>query len=118
MPWLIFLLTLLLPCLLYAQLTGDPKKGEETYVEKCTLCHGAQGAGWDWSKKVEQPPIPVPDLAKTAPGQSDRFLFDIIKGGGEAVGKTRLMPPFGFVLSDKDVWDLVAYIRTLGAKKK
>jgi len=118
MAGLTFLLTLLLPCLLYAQLTGDPKKGEETYVEKCTLCHGAQGAGWDWSKKVEQPPIPVPDLAKTAPGQSDQFLFDIIKGGGEAVGKTRLMPPFSFLLSDKEIWDVVAYIRTLGAKKK
>ena len=118
MAGLAFLLTLLSPCLLYAQLTGDPKKGEEIYVEKCTLCHGAQGAGWDWSKKVEQPPIPVPDLAKSGPAQSDRFLFDIIKGGGEAVGKTRLMPPFSFLLSDKEIWDVVAYIRTLGAKKK
>jgi len=118
MAGLAFLLTLLLPCLLYAQPTGDTKKGEEIYVEKCTLCHGAQGAGWDWSKKVEQPPIPVPDLAKSGPAQSDRFLFDIIKGGGEAVGKTRLMPPFSFLLSDKEIWDVVAYIRTLGAKKK
>ena len=118
MAGLAFLLTLLLPCLLYAQPTGDTKKGEEIYVEKCTLCHGAQGAGWDWSKKVETPPVPVPDLAKTAPDRSDQFLFDIIKGGSEAVGKTRLMPPFSFLLSDKEIWDVVAYIRTLGAKKK
>ena len=118
MAGLTFLLTLLLPCLLYAQLTGDPKKGQEMYQEKCTLCHGAHGQGWDWSKKVERPPIPVPDLAKTAPGHSDRFLFDIIKDGGEAVGKTRFMPPFSFLLSDKEIWDVVAYIRTLGAKKK
>ena len=71
MAWLTFLFTLLLPCLLYAQRAGDPKKGEELYVEKCTLCHGAQGAGWDWSKKVETPPVPVPDPAKTGPAQSD-----------------------------------------------
>ena len=118
MAGLTFLLTLLLPCLLYAQLTGDPKKGEELYVEKCTLCHGSQGAGWDWSKKVEKPPVPVPDLAKTSPARSNQFLFDIIKEGGQAVGKTSFMPPFSFVLSDQEIWDVVAYIRTLGAKNK
>jgi mono/diheme cytochrome c family protein len=41
-------------------------------------------------------------------------LFDIVHGGGEAVGKTRLMPPFGFQLNDQEVWDIVAYMRTLG----
>jgi mono/diheme cytochrome c family protein len=40
-------------------------------------------------------------------------LFDIVQGGGEAVGKTRLMPSFGFQLSDEQVWHIVAYMRTL-----
>jgi mono/diheme cytochrome c family protein len=103
--------------LLYAQPRGDFQKGKDFYLEKCVLCHGAQGQGWDWSQKA-QPPIPVPDLAKTAPNQSDRYLFDIVKGGGEAVGKTRFMPPFGFELSDQEVWDIVAFVRTLGGSAK
>ena len=88
------------------------------YLEKCVLCHGSQGEGWDWTKKVDKPPIPVPDLARMAPERSDQFLFDVVKGGGEAVGKTRFMPPFGFQLTDPEVWDLVAYMRALGAGKK
>lgn len=113
-----FLLILLLPDLVSAQERGDARNGRELYTEKCVLCHGSQGEGWDWSKKVPKPPIPVPDLAKVAPEQSDKFLFEVIKGGGEAVGKTRFMPPFGFQLTDKEVWDLVAYMRSLGGKKK
>jgi cytochrome c oxidase cbb3-type subunit III len=97
-----------------AQTKGNSKRGEDLYLEKCVLCHGAQGEGWDWSKRVEKPPIPIPDLAKVVPQRSDQYLFDIINGGGEAVGKTRLMPPFGFQLSNDDVWDIVAYMRTLG----
>lgn len=112
------LLVLFLAGPVLAQSKGDAKNGRELYLEKCVLCHGSQGEGWDWTKKVAKPPIPVPDLAKVAPEQSDQFLFDVIKGGGEAVGKTRFMPPFGFQLSDQEVWDLVAYMRSLGGKTK
>jgi mono/diheme cytochrome c family protein len=103
---------------LLAQARGDAKRGQDFYLEKCVLCHGSQGEGWDWTKKVAKPPVPVADLAQAAPQKSDQYLFDVVKGGGEAVGKTRFMPPFGFQLSDQEVWDLVAFMRSLGAKKQ
>jgi mono/diheme cytochrome c family protein len=111
------LLGLLVVCvgMVGAQPQGDVTKGRELYVEKCVLCHGSQGEGWDWSKKVDKPPVPVPDLAQVASKRSDQFLFDVVKEGGEAVGQTRFMPPFGFQLSDQEVWNLVAYIRMLSA---
>ena len=114
MRLLLLALTLVLAKSLFAQTKGDSKNGEDLYLEKCVLCHGSQGRGWDWSKRVEQPPIAIPDLSVVVPQRSDQYLFDIIYGGGEAVGKTRLMPPFGFQLTDKEVWDIVAYTRTLG----
>ncbi len=92
---------------------GDPARGRTLYLERCALCHGDRGQGWDWGRKVETPPVPVPDLAQAGPQRSDAFLFDIVKHGGEAVGRTRFMPPFGFQLSDADVWDVVAYVRSL-----
>ena len=113
----LFLLTLLLG-VASAQTKGDAKNGRELYMEKCVLCHGSQGEGWDWSKKVAMPPIPVPDLSQVAPTRSDQYLFEIVKGGGEAVGRTRFMPPFGFQLSDQEVWDLIAYMRSLAGKKR
>ena len=117
MRLLFFSLILFMAAPLFGQSKGNSKNGQELYLEKCVLCHGSQGQGWDWSKKAE-PPIPVPDLAKTAPQHSDQYLFDIVKGGGEAVGKTKFMPPFGFDLSDQEVRDIVAYIRTLSGKTK
>lgn len=101
-----------------AQPRGEARNGFELYREKCVLCHGSQGEGWDWTQKVAKPPVPVPDLAQVVPQHSDQFLFDVVKEGGEAVGKTRFMPPFGFQLSDQEVWDLVAYMRSLGGKAK
>ena len=111
-------LLLMLGGVVSAQSRGDVRKGRELYQEKCALCHGRQGEGWDWGKKVAKPPVPVPDLAKVTPGRSEKFLFDVIRDGGEAVGKTRFMPPFGFQLSDREVWDLVAYMRALSGGKK
>lgn len=96
-----------------AQSRGDARSGRELYVEKCTLCHGGRGEGWDWSAKVARPPVPVPDLATVVPERSDRYLFDIVKEGGEAVGRTRFMPGFGFQLTDDEIWDLIAYMRSL-----
>jgi cytochrome c oxidase cbb3-type subunit III len=110
-------LVLLGPVVLAAQPKGDPKQGKELYSERCVLCHGSQGQGWDWTKKAD-PPVPVPDLAQAARQRSDQFLFDIIKDGGEAVGKTSFMPGFGFELRDSDVWAIVAYLRTLNGSGK
>ena len=113
MRLLLLALTLVMAKSLFAQTKGDSKNGEDLYLEKCVLCHGSQGRGWDWSKRVEKPPIEVPDLTHVVPLRSDQYLFDIVQGGGEAVGKTRLMPSFGFQLSDEQVWHIVAYMRTL-----
>lgn len=44
---------------------------------------------------------------------TDDHLFKVIKEGGVAVGKSQLMPPWGGQLKDPEIWDVVAYIRTL-----
>jgi mono/diheme cytochrome c family protein len=113
---ILLVLALLVPVVAAPQSKGDRRQGEALYQEKCVLCHGGAGQGWDWSKKVEQPPVPVPDLATVVPERDDAFLFSVVRDGGEAVGQTRFMPPFGFQLSDQEVWDLVAYMRSLPAK--
>lgn len=107
------LLLLAAPAAMGAQPRGNPDRGETLYRERCVLCHGDRGAGWDWTVKLARPPVPVPDLAEVVPERSDQYLFDVIRDGGEAVGRTRFMPPFGFQLSDEEVWDLVAYLRML-----
>ncbi len=42
------------------------------------------------------------------------YLSKVIKEGGQAVGKSAMMPKMGGVLKDGDVADVIAYIRSLG----
>ena len=44
---------------------------------------------------------------------TDQSLAEMISKGGGAVGKSTFMPAWGTSLNDKQVHDIVAYIRTL-----
>jgi len=104
------------PALATAQ--GDAARGEALYVEYCLQCHGAQGEGWGWGDKTAPPPVPIPDLsdAQRMWQLSDQYLFEIIKEGGEAVGRTRFMPAAERVMSDEAIWDVIAYLRSLSRR--
>lgn len=102
-----------------AQAVKDPVAlGKELYVERCVLCHGSRGHGWDWGQKVAKPPVPVPDLVETVPGLDDAYLTRIILDGGEAVGKTRFMPAFGFQMSEAEAAAIVRYLRSIAGGRR
>ncbi len=44
---------------------------------------------------------------------ADDYLKVLIKEGGAAVGLSPLMPALGGALNDKDVEDVIAYVRSL-----
>jgi mono/diheme cytochrome c family protein len=46
-------------------------------------------------------------------GLSDEYLVRVIRDGGAAVGKSPLMAPWGGTLSEAQVRDVVAFVRTL-----
>ena len=94
---------------------GDPKKGKEKYMEnmRCSACHGDSGKG-DGPAAIALNPKPrnYTDCAVMSI-KSDAELFKVIKEGGPAVGLSPLMAPFGSQLNDKEVWDVVAFIRSI-----
>lgn len=87
--------------------------GKELYVERCVLCHGSKGHGWDWTQKVMKPPVPVPNLVETVPKSDDAYLARIILDGGESVGKTRFMPAFRFNMNTAEARALIEYLRAI-----
>lgn len=92
--------------------------GREVYVAQCASCHGADLQGQqNWQE-------PLPDGGRLAPPHDasghtwhhpDELLFAITKSGGQSVspaGYRNYMPAFGGVLSDAQIWAVLAYIKS------
>jgi cbb3-type cytochrome c oxidase subunit III len=95
---------------------GGATKGKELYAKYCWVCHGESGHGdGPIAQSVGQfGPTPLDFTnAKLMATRGDLDLFFTIFGGGEGVGKSRYMPSWGDTLSEEEIWDLVAYLRSL-----
>ena len=77
------------------------------------MCHGSTGKGDGPGARVVRQPMR--DFSDPAAMQavSDRFLFEMTKKGSSQFGRSNAMPAWGMKLSDKEIHDVVAYIRSL-----
>ncbi len=106
-------LLVLIPILGLAQTKGDAKAGKAKYDTLCVGCHGATGKGDGPAAAALNPKPQDHTNGKYMNTLTDQYLFDMIKAGGPSVKKSPLMPPWGGTLSDQDIWNLLAYIRSL-----
>lgn len=97
---------------------GDPKAGKAKYDLLCASCHGNTGKGDGPAAAAMNPKPRNHTDGKYMNALTDKYLFDIIKGGGVGVGKSPLMPVWGGQLTDQDITNLVAYIRSLAESRK
>jgi mono/diheme cytochrome c family protein len=96
-----------------AQGKGDPMAGEALYKTRCAACHGPIGAGdGPTGQKLKEKPSNW-TKGEGLKGLTDQQVFDTIKKGGPATGKSKAMLAFP-KLSDAEVWNLVAYVKKLG----
>jgi mono/diheme cytochrome c family protein len=93
---------------------GAPR-AQRLYLRFCAECHGVDGRGAWRATLFFLRPGDLTDPARLA-GGSDRYLFDVIKHGGAAIGRPG-MPAFGAQLNDADIESLVAYVRSLSAQR-
>jgi mono/diheme cytochrome c family protein len=88
-------------------------EGKKLYATYCSSCHGDTGKG-DGPAAMSLPAKPADHTSgKTMNALSDKFLVDIISKGGTAVGKSAFMPGWGGQLQEKQVRDIVAYVRSI-----
>ncbi len=87
---------------------GDAAAGKAVYTKKCASCHGPNGEGKDAVAKMLK--VELKDLgSKQVQGKSDAQL---IKDTKEGIGKMKPVAD----LKDKDLQDVVSFVRTLAKK--
>ncbi len=86
-------------------------KAKENYQTFCRKCHGDHGKG-DGPGAAMLNPKPR-DFADCANMQkrSDDELFKVISEGGDAVGMSADMQPWGGTLSDAEIHGLIKFVR-------
>jgi mono/diheme cytochrome c family protein len=99
-----------------SRLTPAEHRGQALYEYYCYLCHGKTGNGDGFnSYTLPKPPAKLADATLMAT-LSDTQTRTVIKGGGPALGLAPQMPSWGGVLTDKQVDDVIAFVRTLAKK--
>jgi mono/diheme cytochrome c family protein len=86
---------------------GDTAAGEKVYARACVTCHGSKGEGVPgMSKDMTQ--------SELIAGKTNQELVEFIKLGGAPGEALVMLPKAGNpALSDANLYDVVAYLRTL-----
>jgi mono/diheme cytochrome c family protein len=99
---------------------SDAAAGKAAYTANCLSCHGETGKGDGPVGQVLQPPprdFSAGDFKLDTDGDgkpgTDADLKAVIAKGAGAFGGNQLMAAWGGVLSDEDIDNVVAYIRSL-----
>ena len=88
-------------------------RGAEIYAAHCAVCHGDGGMGDGVAAKGFDPAPAA--VAHTSQMLGDDYLFWRISDGGAAEPFSSAMPAWKNVLAEDARWDVINYVRALGA---
>ncbi len=105
----------------------DLAVGQALYAEHCASCHGANLEGQpNWQTPDENGVLPAPPHDETGHTwhHDNLLLFEYTQLGGEKALAARDisdfasgMPGFEEVISDDEIWDILAYIRSTWSER-
>ena len=87
----------------------DAAAGKTVYVQQCVVCHGLKGKGnGPQGKNLNPKPT---DFTTAVP--NDEEWFKATKLGSKAIGKSNGMEAYATKLTDQQIRDVLAYVKTL-----
>jgi mono/diheme cytochrome c family protein len=120
--WTFFAIGAVALALPSAAWAGDAAAGKVKYEEICATCHGMSGKGDGPAAPADPKPrdFTVGEFKYDTDGDgkvgTDADLKNVIKNGAAAYSDnpmSALMTPWGAMLSDQDIDNVIAYIRSL-----
>ena len=94
----------------YPMVPPDPENGAVVYAEYCQSCHGEKGLGNGPSSSRSAVPVGAIGTIEIARPSLPSEWYELVANGDLERG----MPPFN-QLSDRQKWDVIAYVYTLSA---
>jgi cytochrome c1 len=88
-------------------------RGKVVFQNYCVLCHGAEGKGDGRAAKLHTP-RPFNLTTSTAPRD---YISQVIRKGGEEMGRGKGMPPWGEQLTDEQINDALNFLFSIRANK-
>jgi cytochrome c oxidase cbb3-type subunit 3 len=88
-------------------------QGKRVFNNTCVWCHAEATPAGPSNRSNVSPTPPLFTDGETLNSLSDEFLQNTITLGGEAMGKSTMMPPWGQTLRPEDIRSVVAYIRAI-----
>jgi mono/diheme cytochrome c family protein len=89
------------------------KRGQQMFGQYCASCHGESGKGdgpGGANLTIKPQDLTVGAIMNPL---TDEFLHRAISDGPQAVGLSSLMPPFKPQLSDRQIDEIIQYVRTM-----
>jgi len=87
-------------------------RGGLVYANYCVTCHGINADGNGRAARLHNPrPANL-----RASDKNNAYIALIVRRGGEALGRSPSMPPWGEELTDEQVSDVVAFVRSVNAR--
>ncbi|RMF87412.1 MAG: cytochrome c [Nitrospinota bacterium] len=95
---------------------GVAERGRPVYQRYCAPCHGSSGTGSGYNAPALQELKITPrnhTQKEVMQRLTDEELYRAIAYGRVDLRKRAVMPAWGRTLTPEQIWDLIAYIRTL-----
>jgi mono/diheme cytochrome c family protein len=87
-------------------------RGGLVYANYCVTCHGINADGNGRAARLHKPrPANL-----RASDKNDAYIGLIVRKGGESLGRSPGMPPWGEELTDEQIGDVVAFVRSVNAQ--
>ena len=91
------------------------ENGEQVFKAACAACHGADGRGTPQAVAGFQPPRTFPDFTRCdqTTSEPDSSWKALVIHGGPYRGFSQIMPSFAEALTDKQINQVIGYLRSL-----